>query len=180
MRMVITKPPHKAQDMLLLDAVQRDRTTARRSCLLNILWGERFLTRTHLMVRIEAVLGEGCFGDSAWEDTFYRDMRVIKRALSASGYYLAYSRSSKHPGYYLKEQPALGSELSAVIEASVSEVDPDQITIYQTLSLEDRFQLGFSISDTARNAVAFRTRKRNPELSLVEANRLVLKELYKA
>ena len=178
--MEITKLPHKTLALLLLDAVMRDRTTARRACLLQILWQERFLTRTHLMVRVEAVLGKGCFGDSAWEDTFYRDMRIVKRALSAAGGRLAYSRSSKHPGYYLKQQPAIGSNLSAVINASVSEVDPDQAAVYQSLSLEDRFKLGFSISVTARNAVAFRTRRRNPELSLIEANRLVLQELYKA
>jgi hypothetical protein len=178
--MEITKLPQKTQALLLLDAVKRDRTTARRACLLNILWQERFLTRTHLMVRVEAVLGKRCFGGSAWADTFYRDMRIVKRALSAAGYRLAYSRRSKHPGYYLKDQPAIGSNLSAVMDASVSEVDPDQAAVYQSLSLEDRFKLGFSISDTARNVVAFRTRRRNPELSLVEANRLVLQELYKA
>ena len=175
-----TELPQTAKEVLLLDAAQRDSTTARRSCLLNILWQERYLTRRHLIVRVEAVLGKGCFGDSAWEDTFYRDMRVVKRALSAAGYRLAYSRSPKHPGYYLKEQPAIGAGLSAVMEASVTEVEPDQIAVYQSLSIQDRFQLGFSISDTARNVVAYRTRKRNPELSLVEANRLVLQELYKA
>ena len=175
-----TELPQTAKEVLLLDAAQRDSTTARRSCLLNILWQERYLTRRHLIVRVEAVLGKGCFGDSAWEDTFYRDTRVVKRALSAAGYRLAYSRSPKHPGYYLKEQPAVGSVLSAVIEASISEVDLAQFVIYKSLSVEDRFKMGFSTSDTARNVVAYRTRKRNPELSLVEASRLVLQELYKA
>ena len=63
-----------ALNVLLEDAITRDRTTARRAALLKILHQERYLTREQLIVRVEGILGVGCFGDSAWIDTFYRDM----------------------------------------------------------------------------------------------------------
>jgi len=174
--MEITSLPLKMQKMLLQDAIQRDRTTARRACLLHILWRERFLKREHLIVRVEGTLGKDCFGDSSWEDVFFRDMRVVKQALKADGHELVYSRNSKNPGYYLRDQPALGPDLSGVLEGSISEVDPAQIAIYRRMSLKERFQQGVSISDTAREVVAYRIRRRNPELSSAEAHRLALQK----
>jgi hypothetical protein len=165
--------PDKAQWALLEDAAERDRTTARRLCLLRILWYERFLTRTGLMARVEGELGKGCFGEAAWEDTFYRDMRLVKRALRAAGYELAYSRSRARPGYYLRDQPRLHPDLGRVLDGSVAEVDPAQIAIYRCLEPSTRFRQGCSISDTARQAVAYRLRQRRPELSPDEAVRLV-------
>ena len=91
--------PRNALQTLLEDAIDRDRTTARRACLLRILWHERFLTRYDLITRIDGELGQGCSGKTAWDDTFYRDMRVVKQALQADGYRLAYSRSKATPGY---------------------------------------------------------------------------------
>lgn len=38
-------------------------------------------TREGLVARVEADLGHGCFGDSAWKDNSYRDIRVVKMAL---------------------------------------------------------------------------------------------------
>ena len=156
------------------DASRRDRKTARRAALLKILWQERYLTRDSLRSRVEAVLGRGCFGGSAWEDTFYRDMRVVKRALRAAGYRLAYSRSPQKPGYYLRGQPDLAPETAAQLRSSVSEVDSAQIRIFRRLSPAERFRLGCSISDTARKTVAYRLLRRNPELVPAEANRLAL------
>jgi hypothetical protein len=66
------------KDSILQDAMQRDITTARRVALLEILWKERYLTRAQLIARVELRLGKNCFGISAWEDTFYRDMRFVK------------------------------------------------------------------------------------------------------
>ena len=87
--------------------------------MVNILHHERYLTREQLIVRVEGKLGIGCFGDSAWVDTFYRDLLVVKKALGAAGYQLAYSRSLNHPGYYLRNQPRISAELSATLQGSV-------------------------------------------------------------
>src|SRR5919106_3727069 len=100
----------KAIDVILKDAVQRDITTARRSTLLQILWNERYLTRAQLIARVEYRLGRMCFGPAAWEDTFYRDMRVVKKAFQAAGYILEYSRNRENIGYYLQGQPPLSPE----------------------------------------------------------------------
>jgi hypothetical protein len=169
----------KAQGAILEDAVQRDLTTARRATLLEILWHERYLTRAQLMTRVGLRLGKECFGASAWEDTFYRDMQVVKKAFKASGYKLAYSRNKPQTGYYLEGQPALSPELQQILRSSTAEVDPRQIEIYQKLAPADRFRQGCSISDTARNVVAFRIRQEKPNLSPAEANRMALQRAYR-
>jgi hypothetical protein len=173
-------PSCKAVDVILNDAMQRDITTARRVTLLQILWNERYLTRAQLIVRVEHWLGRNCFGTAAWEDTFYRDMRVVKQAFQAVGYVLEYSRNRKNKGYYLKGQPALSPEFRQMVKASVAEVDHRQIDIYRRLSAADRFRQGCSISDTARNVVAYRIRQENPELTVLEAHRLALQRAYTA
>ena len=166
--------PEKAQEILLQDAAQRDRATARRGCLLHILWRERYLTRQQLIVRVEGLLGRGCFGDSAWEDTFHRDMRLVCQAFKAAGYQLAYSRRPTRPGYYLVGQPTLHPDLARTLAGSIAEVDPAQIAIFRRMSPQERFRLGASISDTARKVVAYRLQQRNPNLSPEEANRMAL------
>jgi hypothetical protein len=168
----------KAQDIILQDAIQRDRTTARRAALLKILWHERYLTRSQLMVRVGLLLGRDCFGDSAWEDTFYRDLRVVRQAFQAAGLVLAFRRSKPRRGYYLQGQPAISAELGQMIRSSAAEVDPRQLQIYRQLSPADRFRQGCAISDTARRVVAFRIRQQNPRLSVAEANRLALQRAY--
>jgi hypothetical protein len=165
-----------ALGVLLEDAITRDRTTARRSALLGILVQERYLTREQLIVRVEGKLGKGCFGDSAWEDTFYRDMQVVKRALRAAGYPPAYSRSLERTGYYLRDQPPVVAELSAILAGSVAEVDPAQVAILKRLSIKQRFQQGCSISNLASQVVAYRIRQRNPHLSPPEAQRMAVQE----
>lgn len=168
----------KAQAVILRDAIKRDLPTARRAALLEILWHERYLTRLQLIARVEFRLGRNCFGIAAWEDTFFRDMQVVKQALKAASYILLYSRNKSQPGYYLKGQPALSAELKQILRSSVAEVDQRQIDIYQRLSPAQRFQQGCAISDTARNAVAYRIRQENPNLSPEEANRLALQRAY--
>jgi hypothetical protein len=155
---------------------QRDLATARRVILLEILWHERYLTRPQLITRVEGVIGRGCFGTDDREDTFYRDMRLVKRALKAAGYQLSFSRRPQQPGYYLLGQPALSRELTEILEHSVAEVDPMQIRIFRQMIPAERFRLGCSISDTARQVVAYRIRLRNPELTQAEANILALQQ----
>ncbi len=168
--------PPSALQVLLDDAITRDRMTARRAALLNILQHERYLTREQLIVRVEEKAGKGCFGDSAWVDTFYRDVKVVKRALEAAGYQLAYSRNMKLPGYYLRNHPPISPELSGILESSIAEVDPAQIAISKQLSFGQRFRQGCSISNLARQIVANRFQQRNPHPSLTEGNRLAIQK----
>ncbi len=165
-----------ALNVLLDDAITRDRTTARRAALLNILINERYLTREHLIVRVEGRLGRGCFGDSAWVDTFYRDMKVVKRAFRAAGYNIEYSRSLQRPGYYLRGWPTISSDLSSILNGCIAEVDASQIAIFKRLSYRQRFHQGCSISNLARQVVANRIRQRNHQLGLDEAHRLAIQE----
>lgn len=170
--------PSIMKDAILHDAMKRDVTTARRVALLEILWSERYLTRAQLIARVELRLGRNCFGVSAWEDTFYRDMCIVKRVFEAAGYRLLYARSLPYPGYYLQGQPALSPEFKLILKTSAAEVDQRQIDIYRKLSSAERFYQGCSISDTARKVVAYRIRQENPKLSLVEANREALQRAY--
>lgn len=170
--------PTVMQEAIIQDALQRDITTARRVALLEILWNERYLTRSQLIARVELGLRKNCFGILAWEDTFYRDMRFVKQAFEAAGYRLLYSRNKQQPGYYLDGQAALSSEFKQILKGSAAEVDQRQIDIYHRLSFAERFYQGCSISDTARKVVAYRIRQENPRLSFTEANRMALQKAY--
>jgi hypothetical protein len=170
--------PILLKDVILHDAMQRDITTARRIALPEILWHERYLTRAQLIARVELRLGKNCFGVAAWQDTFFRDMRIVKQAFEAAGYRLLYSRNKQQPGYYLQGQPTLSSECKQILQSSAADVDQRQIDIYRKLSFAERFYQGCSISDTARKVVAYRIRQENPKLSLVEANRMALQRAY--
>ena len=155
-------------------------TIARRTALLDILQNERYLTRSQLIARVELSLGKNCFGASAKETSFHRDMQVVKQTLKSRGYLLAYSRDKRQSGYYLQGQPALSPKLKQMLRGSVAETDQQQIDIYQRLSPADRFRQGCAISDTARNVVAYRIRAENPNLSLEEANRIALQRAYRS
>ncbi|MBI5823566.1 MAG: hypothetical protein HZB18_06020 [Chloroflexi bacterium] len=176
--MVITSLSRKSVEIILHDAIRRDITTARRAALLQILWNERYLTRAQLITRVEYRLGRNCFGTFAWEDTFYRDMRVVKQAFQVADSLLEYSRNKGEAGYYLRGQPALSLEFKQLVKASAAEVDQRQIDIYRQLSPASRFRQGSAISDTARNVVAYRIRQENPELTPQEANRMALQRAY--
>ena len=173
-------PSPRAIHVLLQDAIERDITTARRAALLHILWNERFLTRAQLIARVEYQLGRDCFGISAWEDTFFRDMRVVKQAFQAVRLVLEYSRKKEKRGYYVREQEALSLEFKQIIKAGAAEVDQRQIDIYRKLSPAARFKQGCAISDTARNVVAYRIRQENPKLTQQEAQKLALQRTYTA
>jgi hypothetical protein len=133
-----------------------------------------------LIARVEYQLGRDCFGVLAWEDTFFRDMRVVKQAFHAAGLVLEYSRKKEKRGYAVRGQEALSLEFQRMIKASAAEVDQRQIDIYRKLSPAARFQQGSAISDTARNVVAYRIRQENPKLTLQEAQKLALQRTYTA
>jgi len=136
----------KAIHALLEDAIERDITTARRAILVQILWNERFLTRSQLIARVGYQLGRNCFGALAWEDTFYRDMRVVKQAFRVVGLVLEYNRKKEKRGYYVRGQDALSIEFKQMIKAGAEEVDQRQIDIYRKLSPAARFKQGCVIS----------------------------------
>ena len=173
-------PSSRAIHVLLQDAIERDITTARRAALLHILWNERFLTRFQLIARVEYQFGRNCFGVLAWEDTFFRDMRVVKQAFQAVGLVLDYSRKKEKRGYYVREQEALSLEFKQMIKAGAAEVDQRQIDIYRKLSPATRFKQGCGISDTARSVVAYRIRQENSKLTPQEAQKLALQRTYTA
>lgn len=160
------------------DAIKRDVTTARRAALFEILWEERFLTRDQLVARIEFKLGKDCFGISAWEDNFYRDMRIVKCAFKEANQQLLFSRNNQRSGYYLAGEPELSSDFRQRIAGSANELDQHQIEIYKNLSISDRVLQACSISNTARAVVAYRIGRENPGISPEEANRLALKRAY--
>jgi hypothetical protein len=94
--------PIPLKNVILHDAIQRIATTARRAALLEILWNERYLTRSQLTARVELRLGRGCFGSSAWQDTFYRDMRIVKHAFEAGGIDCNPAETSSNPAIICK------------------------------------------------------------------------------
>ena len=173
-------PSSRAINVLLQDVIERDITTARRAAMLHILWNERFLTRFQLIARVEYQFGRNCFGVLAWEDTFFRDMRVVKQAFQAVGLVLDYSRKKEKRGYYVREQEALSLEFKQMIKAGAAEVDQRQIDIYRKLSPAARFKQGCAISNTARDVVAYRIRQENPKLTPQEAQKLALQRTYTA
>lgn len=164
------KLPPEAAAALLQDAIRRDAATARRAALLRILLHERQLSRAQLIIRVEGLLGQGCFGAQAWQDNFYRDMRAVKNALAAAGYRLRYSRAGRSPGYYLHGQPVISAALAETLARSLREPDAAQMRIFGQMPPAARFRLGCSVTDTARDAVAYRLRQRNPALSPAEAS----------
>ncbi len=172
--MDISLLPHRALEVLLQDAADRDLATARRAVLVKILLDERYLTREQLMARVEGLLGAGCFGAAAWEDAFFRDMRMVKKALAAAGFRAGYSRSAALQGYYLAGQPAVSPRLAEILAHSAAEADPAQLRIFRRMAPAGRFRLGCSVSDAARDAVAYRIRQQDPALSPAQASFLAL------
>ena len=167
----------RAKEFLLTDAVRRDLPTARRAALLNILWDEHFLTREQLIARVEQIVGSGCFGTRAWQDNFYRDMRVVKAAFQKAGRQIAFSRG-KTGGYYVVGQPVVSPEVTALIQSSIAEIDPQQMEIIRRLSPAQRFRQGCAISDAARRVVAYRIQQDYPGTSAQEAHRIALHRAY--
>jgi hypothetical protein len=177
--MDIAYPPYEEPKGLLGKVAIRDLADTRRNALLKLLRHECYLTRQQLMVRVEGLLGKGCFGDSAGGGVFFRDMRSVKRELVAAGYRVLYSRSRPKEGYYLQGQPAISEELAEILRRSAAEVDPAQIAIFRRMTPGERFRLGCSVTDAALNAVAYRIRQRQPGISQAEAYKLALQAGYR-
>lgn len=167
-----------AREVILQDAIKRDLATARRTALFEILWEERFLTRDQLVSRVEFKLGKNCFGTSAWEDNFYRDMRIVKCAFKAANMQLLFSRNRQRPGYYLAGEPELSSDFRQLLDGSANDLDQRQIDVYRIMGVSQRVRQACSISNTARAVVAYRIGRENPGISLIDANRMALKRAY--
>jgi hypothetical protein len=170
--------PEASTRTLLHDAASRDLVTARRFHLFRILYHERYLTRAQLITRVEAHLGRGCFGASAWKDTFFRDMRLVKQALAAAGFTLRYSRDPQRPGYYLKDQPPISDELTRRSAGALAELDVHQLASLRRLTPRERVEMGCSMSQSALDVVTHRIRQRNPRLSRQEAQKMALEQYY--
>lgn len=147
------------QQALLEDAAQRDLVTARRKLLVEFLSRERYLTRSGLMYRVEMVLGKGSFGNTSWEDVFYRDMKAVKKSFRAAGYDLAYSRNKTRSGYYLRGEGEIGQAVERQIKGAVDKIDPRQVEVTRTLSPAQRVQQGISITNLAHEVTAYRQAK---------------------
>lgn len=170
--------PSQAQHALLIEAARRDLTTARRVILLEILFHERFLTRNQLITRVNRMLGRSAFGKLALDDTFYRDIRAVKQAFRAAGYELEYRRNQPRPGYYLAGEPAASQMITEELAGAAAELDVAQASIIRSMTPAERAILGASLSDAAREAVAYRILAQNPGLSPAEANRLAVMRAY--
>jgi len=147
------------QQALLEDAAQRDLVTARRKLLVEFLSRERYLTRGGLMTRVDIVLGKGSFGNTSWEDVFYRDMKAVKKSFFAAGYDLAYSRNKNRSGYYLRGEGEISQAVERQIKGAVDEIDPRQVEVTRTLSPAQRVQQGLSITNLAHQVTAYRQAK---------------------
>jgi hypothetical protein len=138
--------PPEVQKVLLLDASSHDLTTARRVVLFEILWHERYLKRDQLIVRVDGVPGRNAFGISAVDDTFYRDMRAVKRAFLAAGYTLAYRRNKLHPGNHSVGVPIVSRLVTEELAGAAAQLDLVQMNILKKMLQAQRASLGTSIS----------------------------------
>jgi hypothetical protein len=153
--------PARLEKALLRDAKKRDRVTARRFELLHILWLERYLTREELIARVEMKLGSGSFGENAWQETFYRDMRFVRSAFDQAGYRLRYSRSAGQTGYYLEGEGRIHDEVKKAIQGALDELDERQIEIYRRLTPAQKFSQSVSMIDISRRVSAYLQEERH-------------------
>ena len=139
--------PTKAQSFLLRDAEKRDRVTARRVYLTRALLRENYLSRETLIRRVEYLMGFKSFEEKSWEDTFYRDMRVVKQAFREAGFELRYCRKEDDKGYYLAGEPRLSKIVQKEISGAIAELDDVQMEIYKNMSPAQKFYQATSIID---------------------------------
>ena len=144
---MLEKIPTKAQSFLLRDAEKRDRVTARRVYLTRALLRENYLSRESLIRRVEYLMGFKSFEEKSWEDTFYRDMRVVKQALKEAGFRVKYSRKKNSDGYYLEGKSRLSEEVKKEIAGAIAELDEEQMKIYKDMSPAQKFYQATSIID---------------------------------
>ncbi len=147
---MLKKIPDKAQSVLFRDVLKRDTVTARRVHLLQILLREKYLSRESLIRKVEYLMGYYSFGKNSWEDIFYRDMRVVKKALKEAGFEVNYSRTKDKLGYYLTGNPLLGDDVKKEISGAIAELDNSQIEIYKKMPPAQKFFQAISIIDFGR------------------------------
>ena len=68
------------------------------------------------------------------------------------------------------------SQMRQLISGAVTEVDPRQISMSRHLTSAQRFQQAVSMIELAEQVAAYRLRQRRPELSGVEALRIIRSE----
>jgi len=145
-----------------------DPSFVRQAVLLRLLWQESYLTRQGLVTRVEALLGQGCFGPVP-RHMFQRDIAWLRRVLADAGYRLAYSRRSDWPGYYIIGRPRLDERLRQLIAGAVAEVDPQQIAASRQLTPAQRLQQAQSMIRLAEQVAVYRLRQQQPQLNEEEA-----------
>ena len=69
----------------LRQMAEQDLPGARRIAMLRLIWQEAYHRREGLIIRIEDLLGRGCFGPSP-QTTFQRDIAVVRQALREAGH----------------------------------------------------------------------------------------------
>jgi len=173
-----SRVPAAIQQAFLIGTAESSLSIGRRLALLGVLWNESYLRQPALVARVEALLGAGCFGKRR-SLTFARDVQFIREILKAEGYRLGYSRRQKRAGYYIAGRPPLDLALVKRIEAAVSEVSPEQISVYSRLTPAQRVRQGASLSDRLRRQAARRLKEENPQLGEAEANREALRRMYR-
>jgi len=92
-------------------------------------------------------MGFKSFEEKSWEDTFYRDMRVVKQALREAGFEVKYSRKKNNDGYYLEGMSRLSKEVKKEIAGAIAELDEEQVKIYKDMSPAQKFYQATSIID---------------------------------
>ena len=91
------------------------------------------------MARVDLRLEKQCFGISAWDDTFYWDMRFVKRPFETAEYRLLYSRNKQQLGYCLEGKPALSSGFKQVLKSSAADIgevyihSPEDLILYKLI-----------------------------------------------
>jgi hypothetical protein len=164
--------PWEAWLIQLRQTAEKDLPLARRIALLRLIWQEAHHLCQGLIIRVEDLLGRGCFGPSP-QATFRRDLAAVRQALRQAGHRLAYSRRSDQPGYYIEGRPLLDEKLRRLIAGAVAEVDPAQIAISRRLTPVQRFQQAHSMIRLAEQVVTYRLRQRQPHLGEEEARQIV-------
>jgi hypothetical protein len=75
-------------------------------------------------------------------------------------------------------EPPVSRQVSEELAGAAAEIDLVQMGIIRKLHPAERAALGASISDAARETVAYRIAQQNPGISPIEANRLALQRAY--
>ncbi len=72
-----------------------------------------------------------------------------------------------------QQAPVLNEKLKRLITGAVAEVDPRQINISRQFTPAQRFQQSISMIRLAEQVVTYRLRQRRPDLSEIEAYRII-------